>query len=97
MTARDRPDRGDPGAPPHGAGGQRVEQQVAQRAPVDLRPVAAALFVEQHPAVLVEHPGRVPAGQDGLLELGEHVRRAQRHLTRLHVHVEHAALMAGGR
>ncbi|MET9254624.1 hypothetical protein [Streptomyces sp. NPDC003717] len=84
-------------APAHRAGGQRVEQEPAQLAALDLGAGARAVvgLVEQDAAVRGEGPGGLPALQDeGAETVGESGGGQGRPAVVL-VDVEHAALRAG--
>ncbi len=93
-AARLRPHRDGLAPPPDSARGQRSEQQVAQRAAVDLGPPAGpvVLLREVDRAVGPEQPQGLPAGVDQLLELLGQLGGAQGELSGVVVDVEHPAL-----
>ncbi len=89
---------GDLAAPADRVVGQGVEQQVAQRAPVHFGAVVAVAAVRPAEGrVLVHDAGLLAPGEDERAELVVEAGRAQGGLAGLLVHVQHAALVPGGR
>ncbi len=86
-------------APLDGLSGQRVEEDLTKIAAEHLRPSTGALvgLIEEHGAVLVEHPrGLTPLADDGVELVGQ-PGGGERDLTVVLVDVELAPLGAGGR
>ena len=97
-AAAERSGPGDLAVPAHGAGRQRVEQQVPQLGALHLgsatRPVVGV--VDEDGAVRVEHPVVLAALEDEPAEPLGQAGRGEGRLAGVVVDVEHPALGAGG-
>lgn len=89
----------EPGAPAHRAGAERPEEQGAQVAAVDLgveRLAGRGALVEQDGPVEGEHPHVLTLGPGDAQELLEQAGGVERDLSAVALHVQGAALVAGG-